>query len=159
MTTRTSESGITLVEVIIGVSIIATLLVAIGFSVTAYVNARTALLNNVKSAYLAEEGYEIIRALRDDDWTTIDALALDTTLYLDVTPSTIAVTNTPEVIDTDFSRSFVLRAVYRDVNDDIVSASNPGATVDDGSREVEITVTGPSGTDTFEAVITNLYAI
>lgn len=153
------QAGVTLVEVVIGISIIAIAVVAIGYSVTQYVEARAALLNDAKAAYLAEEGYEIIRALRDTDWNTIEGLALDTTYYLDVSATTIGVTNTAEVIDGSFQRSFIVRAVYRNASDDIVTAATPGATIDDGSREIEITVSGPSGDSTFEAIITNLFAI
>ena len=159
MATRSLQSGITLIEVIVGVSIIAVSLVAIGFSVTAYVDARSALLTNAKTAYLAEEGYEILRALRDEDWNTIDALPLNTTQYLAVSTTTIGVTNTPEVIDADFSRSFVVRPLYRNATDDVVSSTALGATVDDNGREIEINVIGPAGTSTFEAILTNLYAI
>lgn len=152
------QAGVTLVEVVIGISIIAIAVVAIGYSVTQYVEARAALLNDAKGAYLAEEGYEIIRAIRDTDWNTIEALTIGTTYYLDVSTTTIAITNTPEIIDTTFNRSFVVQHVYRNASDDIVISTTPGATVDDGSREVEITVGGPNGTSTFEAIITNVFA-
>ncbi len=152
------QAGITLIEVVIGISIIGIAVVAIGYSVTQYVEARAALLNDAKAAYLAEEGYEIIRALRDSNWNTIEALTIGTTYYLDVSTTTIAVSNTPEVIDGSFRRSFVVQSVYRNASDDIVISTTPGASVDDGSREIEISVGGPNGTSSFEAVITNVFA-
>lgn len=153
-----AQSGITLVEVVVGISIIAAAVVAIGFSVNAYVDARAVLLTDVKATYLAEEGYEIVRALRDDDWNTIDALALDTLLYLDVSTTTIAIGGSPEVIDTDFTRSFVLRELYRNGSNDITSSTTAGATVDDEGREIEVYVNGPNGTTSFQAIFTNLHA-
>lgn len=40
MVRATRESGVTLIEVIVGVSVISALLVAIGLSITAYMDAR-----------------------------------------------------------------------------------------------------------------------
>jgi type II secretory pathway pseudopilin PulG len=159
MITRISQSGITLVEVVVAISIVTVSLVTIGFSVTAYVDARSALLVNAKAAYLGEEGYEILRALRDENWNTIDGIALDTTKYLAVSTTTISVTSTPEIIDTDYTRSFIVHPLYRNGSDDIVSSTAMGAVVDDDGREVEINVVGPTGTTTFEAILTNLYAL
>jgi len=153
------QTGVTLIEVVLGVSIVALMVVTIGFSVNAYVNARTALLDNMKATYLAEDGYEIIRALRDTDWNTIDALSVNTLHYLSVSTSTIAATTTPEVIDTKFRRSFVLRNVYRNGSDDIVASTTVGATIDDGVRSVEIYVSSPNGTTSLEAILANVHAI
>jgi type II secretory pathway pseudopilin PulG len=159
MTRRSAQSGVTLVEVVIGIGIISVSLVAIGLSINTYVAARSALLNNLKATYLAEEGYEIIRAVRDTNWNTIDALTANGTYYLDVSGATPAITTSPEIIDTNFRRSFVLRAIYRNGSDDIVSSTTVGAVIDDGSRQFDIFVSGPNGTTTFQAVLSNIYAI
>lgn len=153
------QQGITLIEVIVAVGIVAVAIVAIGFSVNAFVEARTALLHNTKALYLVEEGYEILRALRDDDWNTLDALSLDSPHYFDVSTTTLAVSGTPEVIDGIYYRSFEFTAVYRDGNDDVTASTTPGATVDNDIREVEISVFGPNGTSSLTALISNLYAI
>ena len=92
------QSGITLVEVMVAISIIASIVVAVGFSVTAYVDARSELLNDAKSVYLAEEGYEILRAIRDNDWNVIDVLTIGTTHYLSVSTTSINVSTTPEAV-------------------------------------------------------------
>ena len=159
MTQRTAKSGVTLVEVVIGIGIISVSLVAIGLSINTYVAARSALLNHLKATYLAEEGYEVIRAVRDLNWNTIDALPVNGTRYLDLSGVAPAITTTPEIIDTTFRRSFVIRGVYRNANDDIVSSTTPGAVIDDGSRQFDIFVSGPNGTSTFQAILSNIYAI
>jgi prepilin-type N-terminal cleavage/methylation domain-containing protein len=151
--------GMSLVEVLIGISIISVMLVVIGYSINTYVNARAALLNNTKATYLAEEGIEVIRAVRDNDWNTIDALPTNTTRYLSVSTTTFSIVTTPEVIDTNFYREFKVRPVYRNASDDIVASTTVGATVDDGSRQIDMYVGGPAGTTTMQAIITNLYAI
>ena len=131
----------------------------LGISVNTFVDARRALLNDTKSLYLAEEGYETLRALRDDDWNTLDALIIGTTYYLDVATTTIAVSGTPEVIDGEFYRSFVFNDVYRDADDDVTASTTPGATVDPEILEVTVSVFGPSGTSSLTALLTNLHAI
>ncbi len=153
------QSGVSLIEVIVAMAIITSMLVAVGFSVTSYVDARTQLLDNTKSVYLAEEGYEMLRVIRDDDWSTINGLVNGTTYYFDVTDTTLAITATPEIIDTDFTRSFVLSRAFRDSNDDIVDSSDPSAVVDSGTRVIDVSVAGPTGTSTLKALIANLYAI
>ena len=148
-----------MVEVLVGISIVAVTLIAIGFGVNAYVEARRELITETKSTYLVEEGYEIIRAIRDNDWNTIEALTTGTTYYLAVATTTIAISNSPEIIDSNYRRSFVPRAVYRNGSDDIVPSTTPGATVDAGSRQIDVSVAGPNGTTTLSAILSNLHAI
>jgi type II secretory pathway pseudopilin PulG len=160
MTRGSQQLGISLIEVLVGVSIITVSLIAIGFSVTAYVDARAALLVNTKSMYLAEEGYETLRAIRDVDWNTVEALALDTEHYFDISTSTIGVTGTPEIIDTDYRRWFVLQEVHRNSDDDIVAPGGLGVTtVDPGARDVTVYVQSPTGTSSLRAILTNLHAL
>ena len=154
-----TQAGVTLVEVITGVAIVSVVLIAIGFSVQAYIEARRTLLINLEATYLAEEGYEIVRSIRDENWTTLSALPLNTTRYLSVSTTTRSITTTPEVTDTDFRRSFKLQSVYRNASDDIVASTAPGATLDSDARKVEMSVAGSNGTTTFEAILTNLYNI
>jgi len=153
------QAGITLIEVVIAIAVIASIVIAVGYAVTAYVEARSHLLIDTKAMYLAEEGYEIVRSLRDDDWNTIDSLVNNTVYYLDITAATIAVGTTAEVIDTDFVRSFIVEPVYRNASDDIVDATTPGATIDPGTRRLIMSVASPNGTTTVQAILTNLYAI
>ena len=156
---RTYEQGVTLIEVLIGISILAVTLIAIGFSVTSYVTARKELVSETKATYLTEEGYEILRAVRDTDWNTLEALTPNGTYYLAVSTTTLAVGNTPEIIDSSYRRSFVVKSVYRNATSDIVASGAPGATLDDGSRQFDISVAGPTGTTTFSAILTNVHAI
>lgn len=151
------QSGVSLIEVIIATSVVAIMIVAVGFSVTAYVSARAALLNDAKSLYLAEEGYEILRALRDDDWSVIEALTVGDTYSFDMAPTTMAISPTIEVIDGEFYRSFVVDTVERDGNDDIDFSG--GGAADAGARLVTVSVFGPTGTTSLSAVLTNLHAI
>ena len=155
----TRQSGVALIEVVVAIGIIATIVVAVGFSVNTYVTARSRLLTDLKTVYLAEEGYEIIRGLRDNNWSTLDALPTDTKEYLSVSTTSVGIGGGIEVIDGQYYREFVLQPVYRNASDDVVDASAPGATVDPEARIVSVSVGGPSGTSTFSAILANLHAI
>lgn len=153
------QSGVSLIEAILGIAIITVMVIAIGFSIDTYMNARAELLTNTKAMYLAEEGYEIARALRNEDWNLIDSLVANDVYYFAVATSTLAITATPEVIDTNFVRSFVVRELYRDTNDDITASTTSGAVVDPDAREIEVYVSGPTGTTSLQAILTNMFAI
>lgn len=148
--------GMSLVEVVVGISILSTIMVSVGIGVTSFVDARGRLLTEAKATYLAEEGYETLRAIRDEDWADIAAVPVGTTRYLDVTATTIGITTTPEVIDTSYTRSFQVQELRRDSNDDIVTT---GGTIDSDSVLVEILVTGPNGTVSLESILSNVHNI
>lgn len=145
-------------EVLIGVSILSLSLMFINYTITLFVTAREELLVQTKALYLAEEGYEIVHALRDNNWDTIDALSLNTDYALSVATTTVSLGAVPEVIDTNYRRRFHLRALYRDADNDVTASTTPGATVDNQGREVWIQVGTPVGTTTLKAILTNVFA-
>lgn len=151
------QLGISLVEVILGIGILALALIFINYTVTEFVTARDEALVETKALYLAEEGYELVRALRDNDWDTIAGLSVDTDYALEVATSTIALGPVPEIIDEDYRRRFHLRPLYRDSDDDIVASTTAGATSDSEGREVWVEVGSPLGTTTVRAILTNVF--
>ena len=152
-------AGVSLVEVVIGVTVISVLVFAAGYSIVQMVEARERLVANTKTMYLAEEGYEMVRALRNNDWTDLESLTIGDTYYLDITTSAITISTTPEVIDGAYRRSFVVDEVSRDSDDDIVPNGTTGSSVDPEAREVTVIVGGPAGTSTLTGVLGNLYSI
>lgn len=159
MKTRLQHTGIALVEMLVAVTILLLMLAAIAFSITGYVDVRKELINETKATYLANDGYEILRAIRDTNWNTLKNLTIGTTYYLSVSTTTLAVSNTPEIINSSFRRSFVVQSLYRDSNDDIVSSSTPGALSDTNSRELRVSVAGPTGTTSLSAILTNIQGL
>lgn len=156
---RTYEAGVSLVEVAVGVSILAMIVLSVGYTVTQMVEARNTLVSNTKALYLTEEGYELLRTIRDNDWADIDALTVGDTYYFTITATTVGITTTPEVIDGTFTRSFVFDEVSRDSNDDIVPNGTVGSTVDAQLREATVTVTGPAGSKELTGILGNIYSI
>jgi len=129
-----------MVEVIIASAIIAVVLVAV---ITVYQNmARISLDNteNIQAAFLLEEGAEIVRIWRDNNWSNITSNTVGATYrpYWDGT-NWIATTS-PYLIDAS-DRTVVFSNVYRDGSFNIV---NSGGTLDSNSRKATITVSWSS---------------
>jgi len=156
---NTTTSGVTLVEVIIGVSLFALVLV---FSVhtlnTFFTNATTAREKG-KALYLATEGVEAVRALRDDDWATIAAATVETPYYVALTPTAISLTGTATAIDGIYTRTVTFESVYRDSVDDVVSSTTAGASIDSDSRWVTVTVSWGSMSTSLRALLTNIFDV
>lgn len=154
--TKRFDHGVALVEVVIGVAIVGIVIAFISYSFGLFVNASGRSLERTQAMYLAEEGMEVLRSLRDSDWTTFGSgLSLNTTYYLDIDPTTLTTTGTPEVIDGKFTRSFELAAVERDGNDDLASSG----TTDNGARYVTVTVSWDSEDISLTSLLTNIYDI
>ncbi len=153
--------GISLIEVLIASAIILTGVLALSSSFAAYVKFAYLNQKNIQAAYLAEEGLEAVTLLRDKSWSTyISPLTVETTYYLawNATSSVWLATTTTQYIDSEFLRSFVLSAVYRDGSDKIASSG----TLDTNTKKVTVSVAyfqGHSTTTTSIATyITNLEA-
>lgn len=148
------------IEVVIGAAIVTLVL---SFSIAAVnqffiVGKKNA--DRVAATYLAQEGVEATRFMRDVSWASIASLPVDTPRYLDITPSAISITATPEVIGA-FERTIFIRDVYRaNAGDDIVpSTSAVTKTLDPETKLVEVIVSAPSSgvQVTLGAYLTNLW--
>ena len=148
--------GIALTEVILGAAVAGIILVGISHTLTLFLKASNGTLEQTKALYLAEEGHELLRYIRDENWNTLDGLTTGTTYYLTVSTTTIGTTTTPEVIDTDYTRSFVLNNLNRDSNDDFVES---GGSSDPDSRIVTVTVSWGSKSVTLDSILTNIFDI
>ena len=158
---QASQCGIGSVEVLIGTAIVALTLSFTIAAVNHFFAVGTKTADRVAAAYLAQEGIEALRFVRDSSWATIAALPTDTARYLDIDSDTIGITTTPEVID-GFERTVVLRDVYRaTAGDDIVDeALVVSKALDFNTKLVEVSVYAPATgvTVTLGAYLTNLWA-
>lgn len=133
--TQRNTRGITAVEMLVGISILAVMFTAISFSIMQFINTGRDVAERTQALFLAEEALEMVRYVRDAQWSHIEDLSDGTTYYLAVTGGTIGTTTVPEVIG-EYTRSFVIESVERDANDDIVVSGTP----DDDSKYVTATV-------------------
>lgn len=137
---NTKRNGMTSIEIVIGVSIAGIVLVYSMYAIMEFVNSARDISAKTEALYLAEDGLELVRYIRDNDWANISSLSVNNTHYLQVTTTTVQTTASPEIVDT-FSRSFRIQNVYRNPgNEDIIASTTGGAVVDTGSKYVTMTV-------------------
>ena len=131
------NTGMTLMEIAVGLAIISISLISLLSNYRAHLKAVSANIESIKATYLAEETLEVVRFLRDSSWTkNIANLSDDTDYYIYWDGNVWVSTTTPQLID-DFSRSFKLSSVNGDEN----------------VKKVDVTV----DTKTFSTYITNLF--
>ncbi len=150
--------GVTAIEVVVGVSIAGIILVYAIYAITQFVNSARDVTVKTEALYLAADGIELIRFVRDSNWSTISNLNVNQTHYLSVATTSITVTNSPETVG-NLTRSFVVERVYRDAtSDDIVASTTAGAVQDTNARYITVTVasTNPVAQVSLSALVANL---
>ena len=157
-----TKKGFGLIEIVIALSIVSGSILGIFW--LAYVSFNLLGESNRRSqaAYLAEEGLEVIRMLRDESWSgNIETLVSGSNYYFvfDEVSRTWSVTDLdPGQVFNIFSRRVVIHDVLRDANSDIAQV---GA-VDPDTRRVEVEVSWPERGDTEEVVLetyfTNIFS-
>ena len=147
MCNQRHQAGFTVVEIMIGLTLFATIFLFIFETLTLYFANQNRILEHTRALYLAEAGQEYVRYMRDDDWATFQALTTGTSHYLDigVGTTTVSATGTPEVIDGIFTRRFTLWPAYRNASDDFVASTTAGASADGESFIVNTVVTWGDG--------------
>jgi len=153
-----SQVGVSAVEVLIGVAIASLVLIFAANAIILFINSGRTVSEKTKGLYLAEEGLELVRFIRDQAWTNVSGLSTNSTHYLRVTGTTVTTSGTSEVID-GFQRSFRVQNVYRNsTTDDIVASTTGGSVADTNSKYVFMTVVGgnPTTTVTLTSVLSDL---
>ena len=140
-----SNSGFTMVEVLVACSIITIIVLTTMSSAQKSLQLSSLALRQTQANFLLEEGAEAVRSIRDNNWTTISNLILDANYYLsyDLNSNSWLLGQTPNTIDS-FTRIVVISAVKRDASDDIASSG----TLDNGTKKVTITISWPGSTGT-----------
>jgi len=137
--------GALLIEILIAIAVI-------GGSITFILGASALILrittlnfNAIQAAYLAEEGVEIVRAVRDRNWGAFALYEQDIPLAVATSSGGWWLTATSsERLPYGGSRIITLGSVYRNVNDQPAVSG----TLDTGSRHVEVKITLPGATST-----------
>ena len=142
MNPHNKNNGISLVEIVVGAAIILTVLSGLSVAFDRYTKTLFRTTEHLQAAYLAEEGVEAARILRDTSWSAFAALALDSPYRLAFESGTWRATTSETLIDGVFDRTFTLASVYRRTSDsDIVASTSPVAkAVDPDARHVAVRV-------------------
>jgi hypothetical protein len=133
------NKGVGVVESLIAISIVSFSLLGVIAAYNFFISAAMTHGDMVKAVFLAEEGQEVVRLLRDQGWASIEVLGLNVNYFLafDETEKSWALVTDSNVIDEIFERTVVFESVSRDINDKIVLS---GGTLDPDIRKVEVRV-------------------
>jgi competence protein ComGC len=135
-----TRRGVTAVEMLVGVSIAALILIAASTTISTFANTAHNIVTKTQALYLTEDGLELVRFVRDNDWADINSLTEGDTYYIDVDASSVEVGSTPETVG-EFTRSVVFENVYRHSStDDVVASTSPSSVEDTNSKYVTVTV-------------------
>ncbi len=151
------KKGLSLVEVLVASSIIIVFFMALVGIYNVYLKISRTNIYSIKAGYLAEEGIEAIKSLRDISWNNnIAPLSANTDLYLDFSGGRWVSTSTNTYIDGMFERKINITTVNRDPSTgDIVTS---GGSLDAGTRLVTVTVSWPYKNATSSRVVATYIA-
>jgi type II secretory pathway pseudopilin PulG len=153
----TKTHGISLIEVVIGVSIAGLILIFSTQAIILFVNTNRTVGEKTKAVYLLEDGLEHVRYLRDGSWSTISSLSISTNYFLALSGSSMSITTATQTID-GYTRSFRIQNVYRNGSDDVVASTTSGATADSSAKYITMNVTwgNPTTTLTLTEILTEI---
>jgi Tfp pilus assembly protein PilV len=128
------QKGSGLVEILVAVFIITIILGSLVAVASMYLSNAKESLRSTQAAYLASEGIEAVKTIRDTSWDNITALVngTDYYLYFDNNLSVWKATTTKSSIG-GFSRILNISSVYRDSNYRIILS---GGTIDTNTKKV-----------------------
>lgn len=137
------KKGVGVVEVVVGSAILALVLFAFTSSLSVYSAASNDATKRTQALFLAEEGIEIVRGIRDANWSNIESLDTESVYGLDLDEGVgrWSMVEGEEEID-EFVRKVFFGDVYRNSNDEITESGS--STYDPGSRFIKVEVTWPS---------------
>lgn len=130
--------GVSAVEVVLGVSLLATVILFSTDAVVRFVSQGAVQVDRIRALYLAEEALEVARFLHDEDWADIQAFTNGTPYYIDWSQNPVELTATPILVDGVYAQTLTFGAVERNIVSDIVPAGT--GTVDPDTRLVTATV-------------------
>lgn len=136
-----SKTGFGLVEIVIASAIISVSVFSLSAVSVLGSRLQSASLEKIRANFLAEEGLEAMRFLRDKSWDiNLSSLSQDTNYYVNFSTSTLqwSINSTSiSYVDSLFDRKVTVENVSRDSNDNIVLS---GGTNDPDSKKIIVTV-------------------
>lgn len=152
------KNGFGLIEIVISITLISVALFAFATTSRIAFRAVNEASDRQRAGFLAEEGIEALKTIRDDDWTNISLLTLNQSYHLVFLGGVWNATTTVQLIDGLFTRTFTLSEVFRDPANDNIASSGES---DSDTRKVKIEIDWQTynATRTTEAItyITNLF--
>lgn len=138
------KRGFGLVEIVIASAIISATIFSLVYVFVIATRLEAQASNKIRANFLAEEGLEVLRLLRDASWSSYLApLNTSTTYYLSFNAAASAwsiVTTNPGQIDGLFSRKITLENVSRAPLTDDIEATYNAANDDPDTKKINVEV-------------------
>jgi len=145
------------VEIIIGSALISIALVSLISAFQVSLVASRDVGRKIAAVFLAEEGMEAARIMRDRAWENISGLSTTTTYYLSFTGGTWATTTLSTTTFNTYYRTIHVSDVYRDGSDDIAVSG----TLDPSAKKVTVDVSwlkrGATTSVSLSSYFTNIF--
>ncbi len=142
------KKGFTLLEILVGVSIITSSFMGILTVFDRLTKASRQMVELNQANFLLEEGLEVARIWRDNSWTNLSNWPDGTEYYLTWMGSGWATSTVNTFLDNKFERKVEVSAVSRDGSDDIIPPGGGGGTDDPGTKLVTMSVAWWNGVAT-----------
>jgi len=146
--------GLSLVEVVVSTAIITIVLLGLISNSNSSLVISRETGNKTEAQFLAEEGLEVVRIIRDSSWDNFSTLSTSTAYHLSFSGTQWATSTIPGLIDETFERTILFDDVYRDANDDISSSG----TFDPNTKKATVFVSWLNGMATTSISISTYFA-
>ena len=140
------KKGMSLVEVLVAIFIFTIILSSLILISNMYLSGAGDNLKITQAAYLAEEGIEAVKTIRDSGWANISSLNSGQTYYLYFNTVSWQATTT-KIYSDSFLRSFILEDVKRDPSTKDISDSGVFDS-NDKTKKLTVFVSWPGKTGT-----------
>jgi Tfp pilus assembly protein PilV len=160
--THHTTRGISVVEVVIGVSIAALIMVYASHAIARAASFGRENLDRARAVLLAEEGIELMRYLRDGSWVAVSSMQNGAPYSLSISTTTIATTTSISLIDNTYRRTITVFPAYRATSGDDLVASTSGVSkvTDTDTKLVTVAVSwwsgGATSTVSLSSYLTNI---
>jgi len=153
------KEGFALVEIIIASAVMVIVVLAVMNAFSSYVKASKNNLDSVKASYLAEEGIEAVKIMRDNSWNQkIATITVGSAFPINWTGTNWATTSSNVLIDGKYDRTIVLNNAYRNAGTNDLETTG---SLDVNTKKVTVNVSwsnnGSTTTKVLETYITNLF--
>lgn len=152
-----NKMGIGAVEIVIGSAIISLVLLSVSSAFNSSLKGSRAVAKKTQANFLAQEGIEAVRILRDNGWQNVSGLSDGENYYFAWSAGTWATTTSNAFIDGTFERKFTVLNAYRDGNDNIAQSG----TLDPNTKKVTVSVSWREGlsttTESISAYLINIF--
>lgn len=159
---RSAQYGFGMVEIIIGAAVLSVSLLGIAnfFQSTLVVSRTTSAM--IQGGYLLEEGVEVVKLFRDEDYSSnISQFSTTTPTYLIWNGTAWATTTVNTFIDGKFERSIIAGEVARYEGGEAGGDIAPSGVFDPNTKLITVTVAwqtkGATTTKTIQTYVTNIF--